>query len=163
MLCFLVELIPDYMMIFLCLITFWFKVCCLHKQSCPNFLLIFICVEYLFPSLHFHSVCVLTSESSLLQTTVQLGLVFFGLVLFFVFCFVNLFSPSVSFDRRIQSTLKLLISMNSLLTFCSLFSGCFLVPLFLCFTPFLCDMLRFLSCYLLYIYYRFFLCGYHET
>ena len=49
--------------------SLYFEVCFAWRKYCySSFLLIFICMEYLFPYTHFQSVCVPRSEVVLLQT-----------------------------------------------------------------------------------------------
>ena len=77
-------------------------------------------------------------------------------------------SPRIKGDNTVHAEVGKLRPWTISLLLCS---GCFIIgffpsslALFLCDLMIYCrDMLRFLSLCLLYIYYRFLLCGYHEA
>ena len=72
----------------------WLKVCFVgYKYSYSCFLLISTCMKYLFPSLHFQSMCVLRAEVSLFSAVYSWSCLFV--------CLFFRFSHSMSFDWSI--------------------------------------------------------------
>ena len=98
--------------------------------------------------------------------------IYFSLPVIFIFLYVLmlLFEHLVSTWRTNFFISGKTVNCMGLLPFCQSFSGCFIIHLFLfSLALFLCGlmissgMLRFLSLYLLWIYYRFLFCGYYEA
>ena len=143
------------------LISLCFKVYFVcYKYSYPNFLWASICMEYIFPSLHFQSISLLTFAVSLLQAA-------YWWVLFFFIYSATLCLPNREFSqftfKVINKYVLTVILLIVFWLFCSssLFLSSSLAHFHYGLMTFSSGMLRLLSCYLLCTYYRFLLCSYH--